>query len=231
MAKKIFISYRRKDSADFTVALYNELCLLFGEDAIFKDINNIPPGLNFNEVLDEALEESAVVLVVMGPDYFSKQGHRLFNENDWVRLEVVRSLERNLRVVPVMINGAPFPQKTQMPDDMWPLMSRQATTISNVSFKEDVFRLGEGISDTIPLQENEEDSNPGQILELLFKGVLLLLMLACIGLVVFAWTLSESTFKEKAFMSLLSFTGLIGGWVGFTRQRWLELRATTLTNG
>ncbi len=231
MANKIFISYRRKDSADFTVALYNELCLLFGEDAIFKDINNIPPGLNFNEVLDEALEESAVVLVVMGPDYLSKEGRRLFNENDWVRLEVVRSLERNLRVVPVLINGAPFPKKDQMPDDMWPLMSRQATTITNVSFKEDVFRLAEGISDTIPLQEEETDSSPSQILEVLFKGVLLLLMLACIGLVVFAWTASEANFKEKAFMSLLSFTGLIGGWVGFTRQRWLELRARTLTNG
>ncbi len=229
MANKIFISYRRKDSADFTVALYNELCLLFGEEAIFKDINDIPPGLDFNTVLEAALQESAVVLVVMGPTYFSEHGHRLFNEEDWVRQEVVQSLERNLRVVPVLINGAPFPQQSDMPEDMWPLMSRQAVTLRNVSFKEDVGRLAEGISDTIPLREEEErKSNLNQTLNTVFRAILLLLMLACIGLVLFAWVLSESTFQEKIFMSLLSFTGLIGGGVGFTRQRWLEFRSQSL---
>ena len=230
MANKIFISYRRKDSADITVALYNRLCLLFGEEAIFKDINNIPPGRNFAEVLEDALEESSVVLAVIGPAFFSEQGHRLFQEGDWVRQEIVRSLERGLRVVPILINGAPFPEKEQMPEEMWPLMSRQAITITNESFNEDVLRLAEGISDTIPLLE-EDEADPNQVLEVLFRGVLLLLMLASIGLAVFAWTISEAEFKEKAFMSLLSFTGFIGGGVSFSRQRWLELRSKTLTNG
>ncbi len=229
---KIFISYRRLDSADFTVALYNRLSLLFGEEAIFKDINNIPPGRNFAAVLDDALEESTVVLAVIGPAYFSEYGERLFNENDWVRQEIVRSLERGLRVVPVLINGAPFPEKKQMPKDMWPLMSRQATTISNESFSEDVFRLAQGISDTLPmLDKQEQGKDPDKVLEIVFRGVLLLLMVASIGLAIFAWTISEAEFKEKVFMSLLSFTGFIGGGVSFSRQRWLELRAKTLTNG
>ena len=230
MSKKIFISYRRKDSADFTVALYNELCLLFGEETVFKDINDIPPGMDFNSVLDIALKESGVVLVIMGPTYFSKHGHRLFNDFDWVRQEVIRSLEAGLRVVPVLINGAPFPKKGDMPDEMWPLMSRQAVTMRNATFKEDVARLAEGISDDIPLIKEERPAQtPNQILDVVFRGILLLLMLACIGLLIFAWTISDTNLQEKLFMSLISVTGLIGGGVGFTRQRWLELRSHSLT--
>ena len=226
--KKIFISYRRGDSADFTVALYNRLKLLFGEECIFKDINSIPIGLEFAEVLNDALNESAVVLVIMGNDYFSEYGHRLFNEDDWVRQEVVMALEMGLRVVPVLINGAAIPTLDLMPESMQPLMARQIARISNPSFDEDVNRIAEGLSDTIPLKP-EEPTVPGKpngsIWDNMIKAVLLLVMLVSIGLIAFAWALAEVEFREKVFMSLLGLAGVVGGWAGFTRQRWLELRS------
>lgn len=98
MSRKIFISYRRTDTADFTVALYNQLRDYFHEDVIFKDINTIQPGQEFAEVLENALDHCAVVLVVIGPGWAGKESNRLLEEGDWVRQEIAVALQRELRV-------------------------------------------------------------------------------------------------------------------------------------
>jgi hypothetical protein len=228
VSSKIFISYRRSDSADFTVALYNELCELFGTDAIFKDINKIPPGMEFSEVLENALDESVVVLALIGPSWISKSGDRLFNDHDWVRQEIARSLERKLRVVPVLVNGAPIPKTNHLPEDLHPLLSRQIARIDNVRFAYDVRTLAEGISDLVPLKKKKAKI-PFSKWDHVFKGLILLLMLIGIGLIGFAWVASTGDFKEKVFMSVLGGSGIVGGWAAFTRQRWIELRANQLT--
>lgn len=228
MPGKIFISYRRGDSADFTVALYNELCKLFGEEKIFKDINSIPLGLNFASVLEKALDESSVVLLVIGPGYISDHGHRLFQETDWVRQEVVMALDRDMRVVPILVNGAPLPKQNELPETMQPVINRQAATIDNVSFREDVRRLAQGLSDTISLKPQAGASTPSKGWDNLFKGVLLLVMVFSISLMLYAWVGSGAEFIEKVFMSGLGLSGLFGGWAAFSRQRWLELRSNQL---
>lgn len=228
MSSKIFISYRRSDSADFTVALYNELCELFGTDAIFKDINKIPPGMEFSEVLENALDDSVIVLALIGPSWISESGERLFNDHDWVRQEIARSLERRLRVVPVLVNGAPIPKKDQLPEDLRPLLSRQIARIDNARFAYDVRTLAEGLSDLVPLKKKKAKIAISSW-DNVFKGLILLLMLIGIGLIGFAWVASTGDFKEKVFMSVLGGSGVIGGWAAFTRQRWIELRANQLS--
>ncbi|MEM6270604.1 MAG: toll/interleukin-1 receptor domain-containing protein [Bacteroidota bacterium] len=226
MSSKIFISYRRADSADFTVALYNELVKYFGTAAVFKDINKIPPGMDFSEVLEQALDDSVVVLVLIGPTWISESGHRLFQEHDWVRQEIVRSLERDLRVVPVLLNGADLPQRKQLPPDLHPLLNRQLARVDNRRFAYDIEQLARGISDLVPLRRKR--TSPTTRWDNVFKAIILLLMLIGIGLVGFAWTVSEGDFKEKVFMSVLGSSAVLGGWAAFTRQRWIELRANQL---
>ena len=46
-SSRIFISYRREDSAGFVRALLGPLRQRFGSDRIFKDTDNIPPGEDF----------------------------------------------------------------------------------------------------------------------------------------------------------------------------------------
>src|SRR5947199_5859352 len=46
---KIFLSYRRQDSAGVAGQLYDRSRTHFGDDAIFMDIDSIPFGVDFRE--------------------------------------------------------------------------------------------------------------------------------------------------------------------------------------
>ena len=52
---RIFISYRRDDSAGYAIALFKQLSVHFGPEQIFMDIDTIEPGLDFVEVIEEAV--------------------------------------------------------------------------------------------------------------------------------------------------------------------------------
>ncbi len=227
MSRKIFISYRRSDASDFTVALYNQLREHFDESDIFRDINAIQPGQQFAQVLEESLDSCAVVLVVIGPTWISGAGQRLFEEQDWVRQEIARALARNLRVIPLLANGTKMPTNAQLPLDLQPLCKRQALNIDNARFEYDVAKLASAIKDIVPVRKRAKTSM-GSGWDAVFKAILLILMLASIGLIVWAWLGSDGQFLEKVTMSLLGLGGVAGGWAAFTRQRWIELRANQI---
>ncbi|MEL7121665.1 MAG: toll/interleukin-1 receptor domain-containing protein, partial [Bacteroidota bacterium] len=63
MASKIFISYRRRDSAGAAGRLYDFLEMKVGSKALFKDVDNIPYGRDFREEIRQAIDDSRVVLV------------------------------------------------------------------------------------------------------------------------------------------------------------------------
>lgn len=48
---RIFISYRREDSAGWTGRLADQLKTRFGSESIFIDIDTIEPGADFTEAL------------------------------------------------------------------------------------------------------------------------------------------------------------------------------------
>jgi hypothetical protein len=52
---KIFISYRRDDSAGHTGRLYDRLEDHFGKEDVFMDVDTIKPGLDFVRVVQEAV--------------------------------------------------------------------------------------------------------------------------------------------------------------------------------
>lgn len=61
----ILISYRRKDSADAAGRIYNRLIQEFGRQAVFKDVDSIPVGVDFRTHLDDQVAKSNVFLVVI----------------------------------------------------------------------------------------------------------------------------------------------------------------------
>ena len=124
----IFISYRRSDSAAMCDRIYAALAQHFGKDAIFKDIDNIPLGVNFADYIRGVLAQSAVVLVVIGRtwlDVTDEQGHRrLDNPGDFVRLEIEEALVRNIPVIPLRVDGAPMPHAEQLPTSLRGLLTQ-----------------------------------------------------------------------------------------------------------
>jgi len=65
----IFVSYRRDDSRDIAGRLVDRLRQDYAADQLFLDIEAIPPGTNFETVLDERLKACDVLLAMIGPHW------------------------------------------------------------------------------------------------------------------------------------------------------------------
>ncbi|MGH8639693.1 MAG: toll/interleukin-1 receptor domain-containing protein, partial [Burkholderiales bacterium] len=109
MHRKIFISYRRQDSAANALGIGQYLEHEFGRRNVFIDVD-MRAGAKFPEVLEERLAECKVMVVLIGPDWLDARdelgNRRLEDPTDWVRLEISRALRRNITVIPVRVNGA-----------------------------------------------------------------------------------------------------------------------------
>jgi hypothetical protein len=142
--KKIFISYRVQDTAGETGRLVDALKHHFDDDQLFMDIENLEPGADFTEAISRSLSICDVVLVVIGPRWTGPregQPPRIQEENDWVRLEVATALQRNVRVVPLLVDGGSLPRLEDLPPDLQPLLRRQSMEISNKRWRYDTEQL------------------------------------------------------------------------------------------
>jgi hypothetical protein len=142
---RIFISYRREDAAGDAGRLADHLNARFGESRVFLDVETIQPGSDFMQVLRESLQQTAAMLVIIGPRWTSVLAHdgtrRLDNPEDVVRLEVEGALGRGIPVVPVLVEGASLPQPDDLPSSLRPLLGRQAAAIDLAEFHGDAQRL------------------------------------------------------------------------------------------
>jgi hypothetical protein len=148
MPQKIFISYRREDSAANALGIGQYLENEFGRKNVFIDID-MRAGTKFPAVLEQRLAECKVMLVLIGPDWLNSrdgQGQRrLDNPDDWVRLELRHALKRNITVIPVRVNGVDLPPKTALPEEIWGLLDHQAVSVSTSSFRSDMAGLTKDI--------------------------------------------------------------------------------------
>ena len=144
---RLFISYRRADSKAVSGRIYDRLVTAFGKKAIFKDIDNIPPGTDFRQVLRDATAECRVMLVVIGPQWLTvtdAQGkRRLDDPDDFVRIEVESGLLRKeVTVIPLLVEGAQMPTAAQLPASLRQLTFNNAFTLhDDPLFNRDVVTL------------------------------------------------------------------------------------------
>lgn len=132
MVPKIAISYRRSDSQDITGRIFDRLQQHFGKDSIFRDIDNIRPGIDFRVQISEALRTTDVLLVVVGPKWFGRAkgaDSRIDNKADPVRIEVETALQRDIPVIPVLVGSAKMPTTAQLPDGLKDFAYRHAVTV------------------------------------------------------------------------------------------------------
>lgn len=159
MSKRIFISYRREDSRGSAGRLYDQLAAYFGRDRIFMDVDTIQPGLDFVDAIEVAVRETDVLIVVIGSAWLNaldaSGNRRLDNPEDFVRLEIATALNQNIRVIPVLVEGAMMPRSTDLPDDLKPLARRNAIEISHTRFHSDTQRLIQALE--LTLEQIEAD--------------------------------------------------------------------------
>lgn len=143
-AANIFINYRREDSAGYAGRLFDRLSNRF-PGRVFMDIDTIEPGVDFVEVIDKAVGCCEVLIVVIGREWLNLKDaagrRRLDDPQDFVRLEIATALERNIRVIPVLVEDAPMPRPEALPPELAKLARRNAIELSDARWAFDVDRL------------------------------------------------------------------------------------------
>ena len=146
----VFICYRREDSAGFAGRIYDRLKNGLGRESVFIDVDNIPAGRDFVEVLSERVGRCDALVALIGKNWLASAGkdnrHRLDDRNDFVRIEIEAALERNVPVIPVLLDGAVMPQADDLPDGLKKLARRQGIEISHNRFDSDVERLTDALA-------------------------------------------------------------------------------------
>ncbi len=66
-AGRVFISYRREESSGLAGRLYDRLAARFGDDQVFMDVDTIALGVDFADVITQAVSNCEVLLAVIGP--------------------------------------------------------------------------------------------------------------------------------------------------------------------
>ena len=131
---KITISYRRDDSMDITGRIFDRLTSRYDRETVFRDIDSIPPGLDFREHIQASIEDSDVLMVVVGPRWMGGSRHgqpRIHAETDYVRIEVEAALNRHIPVIPLLVGGADMPQPSQLPENIREFAYRNAVQIDS----------------------------------------------------------------------------------------------------
>ena len=173
MSLKIFVSYRRADTAAEALSVGQFLEREFGGGSVFMDID-IHAGENFPRVLDQRLAQSKVVLAVIGPNWLeAKDGEgrrRLDDAKDWVRLEIAQALARGVTVIPLCVNNAALPKRAELPEDLRGLVDHQAAFVTTSRFRNDMAGLVRDIR-AIP------DPFRGRRIGLIAAGVIVTLLI------------------------------------------------------
>ena len=137
----VFISYRRKDSAPYAGRLCDRLSALFGSESIFMDVQDIRPGQDFTQAIQETLAKCHVLIAIIGPNWLETLRRRDPAQEDFVQDEIVEALRRNMTVIPVLVEGAKMPQPGDLPTNLQPLSRHQAVEIRDSRFDDDFAQL------------------------------------------------------------------------------------------
>jgi hypothetical protein len=142
---EIFVSYRRGDAAGTAGRLFDRLARHFGANQVFRDLDSIEAGEDFEQAIREALRGAAAVLVVIGPHWLELRGEdgtrRIDDARDYVRREIELALASRALVVPVLVDGAALPAAEALPESIQGLAKRNAAELTHRVWDSDVEQL------------------------------------------------------------------------------------------
>src|SRR4051812_15586289 len=164
---RITISYRREDSGVITGRIFDRLANHYGRDSVFRDIDSIPPGADFREFINLILDESDIVLAVVGPRWLGARAGqtRLSDEADLVRVEIETALRKSKPLIPVMVQRATMPRVALLPDTLRDFAYKNEVQIdSGQDFDVHIARLIRAMD--LILQQRAQDGPSGAVIYL-----------------------------------------------------------------
>ncbi len=144
---ELFVSYRRADAPGHAGRVGDGLIRYFGPGQVFKDIESLEAGQDFVDIVRAMLQRAFCMVVIIGPGWASDE--RLHDPNDLHREEIRTALQRAIQIIPVLVNGATMPRKDDLPEDIRPLVRRQAVEITDTRWDYDVGRVIEKVEQVL----------------------------------------------------------------------------------
>jgi len=131
----VFLNYRHSDSAGWAGHLDDSLKRLLPPSVkIVRDVY-IPPGVDFERYIDDAVAKCDLMIALIGPQWLDardSEGNARFDApNDWTRVEIEAALRRDIRVIPVLVGGARLPAPTAIPKSLRSLLKRQTFELAD----------------------------------------------------------------------------------------------------
>lgn len=155
---KIFLSYRREDTAGYAGRIAERLGQVFGKENIFQDLEDIDPGDNYVKKIHRSIASCDVLIALIGPRWISSLDssgkRRLEDAGDLVRIEVASAINKGVQVIPVLVQGAKAPRAGELPDVLKPLAERQVLELSDTRWDYDFGQL------LAVLRGNAQSSSP-----------------------------------------------------------------------
>ena len=133
------------------------------------DVDSVGLGEDFVKTIEETVGSCDVLIAVIGAHWLTSTdgqgGRRVDNPEDFVRMEIATALRRNIRVIPVLVDGALMPQSADLPDDLKPLVRRNALQVGDTHFDDDCRRMVAAIEQVLEKiaagrREREEKDRP-----------------------------------------------------------------------
>jgi SIR2-like domain/TIR domain len=149
---RVFISYRRLDAQSAARQLAESLKQRFGSEDVFFDTLDITAGIEWRTDAVQRVQESDVVLAVIGPrwaaaaDDRTRRSLRDRTDEDVVRLEIEAAFAHGVIVIPVLVDEATMPAREALPRPFRPLADVQAQTLRHTSWDRDVEALAEALA-------------------------------------------------------------------------------------
>jgi hypothetical protein len=180
---RVFVSYRREDTAGTAGRLRDRLTQVFGEENVFFDVDSIAPGRDFRDVIHDTLATADAVLVVIGDEW---RPDLLARPTDYVRLELAEALEQGKLVVPVLVEGTAMPAPDRLPHELRGLAYLHAAPLRrDPDFHPDATRLVEELRRELRRRTGASSgglrAGPGKAAWLVAAGALVLVVAGLIA--------------------------------------------------
>jgi WD40 repeat protein len=141
---RIYISYRRADTAAVAGRLADRLTAEFGPAGVFLDVS-LEAGSSFTAGIERAIRESDALLVLIGPGWLSTTDGagrpRLHDPDDFVALEIGVALDSGILIIPLLVDSADMPRRSDLPSRLRGLADRQAFRLDHDTFSAAVDQL------------------------------------------------------------------------------------------
>jgi hypothetical protein len=163
---KVFINYRREDTEEAAVRLYERLASSLGEENVYLDVKSNCAGTDFLVQIKAQGVRGSAFLALIGRRWLTsleqREPLRPGDATDYVELELELALNKwPGQVIPVLVGDAAMPAPASLPRPIRRLASFNAAVLRPLSFDGDVDTLIAAIGEMRPHTEAREPSPSG----------------------------------------------------------------------